>query len=134
MRYQLTHIQTAGNKQASDAYALLDLLNEHCKTHIGMSFSRARGGRANLLHKRFTVPQHTFTNGETYLFYYVIHEFTHCLGYVPHDSVFKRKERQLLVLFGITIDYAKAYPRALYANGERVYYKEGRLALRSYRG
>ena len=124
MRYKLTDIQLAGNKQVKDANALLDLLNEHCRTNIAMTFSRARGGRANLKYARFTVPQHAFERGETYLQYYVIHEFTHCLGIANHGSRFKRKERELLDLFNIKIDYARAYPRALYANGERVYYKE----------
>ena len=110
-----------------DATALLDLLNENCHTKITMAFSRAYGGRANLVLHRFTVPQHTFTKGETYLFYYVIHEFTHCLGNPKHDSDFKRKEKQLLRLFGISIDYARAYPRALYANGQRVYQMKNRL-------
>ena len=124
MKYKLTALQLAGDKQVKDANALLDLLNEHCHTSVTMTFSRARAGRANLEHKYFTVPQHTLTRGETYLYYYVIHEFTHCLGYLGHDSTFKRNERQLLKLFDITIDYAKAYPRTLYANGERVYYKK----------
>ena len=125
MRYRLTDIQLAGNKQAKDACALLDLLNEHCRTKVKMDFTRARAGRANLRHDHFTVPQHALEKfGETYLFYYVIHEFTHCLGNSSHDGDFKRKERQLLKLFGITIDYAKAYPRALYANGKKVYQKK----------
>jgi len=123
MKYKLTDIQLSGNKQVNDARALLGLLNEHCNSKVKMNFSRANGGQANLKLARFTIPQHAFTKGETYLLYYVIHEFTHCLGNRSHNSMFKRKERELLQLFGISIDYAKAYPRALYANGEKVYTK-----------
>ncbi len=127
MRYKLTDIQLAGNKQAKDAEALLDLLNEHCHTDVKMTFSRANAGRANLNHTRFTIPQHAFTKGETYLFYYVIHEFTHCQDdIIGHGKDFKKAEQDLLGLFGISIDYARAYPRVLYANGERAYYKKPR--------
>ena len=122
MKYKLTPLQLAGNKQVKDAYALLDLLNEHEHTRITMTFSRAYAGHARDRH--FIMPIHVFDKGETYLFYYVIHEFTHCLGYARHDSDFKRSERRLLNLFDIDIDYARAYPRALYANGEKVYQKK----------
>lgn len=131
MKYRLTPIQLASNKQVNDATALLELLNEHCNTDAKMIFSRARSGRANSRLLRFTVPQHALEKGETYLFYYVIHEFTHCLGYNGHPSEFKCKERQLLKLFGISIDYARAYPRALYASGERAYYKKPSPSLGS---
>jgi len=130
MRYKLTELQLAGNKQVKDARALLDLLNEHCQaneyhhTNITMSFTRANRGTAKLTRNTFTVPIHAINKGDTYLFYYVIHEFTHCLGYGHlHDDNFKWKEKQLLDLFDIQIDYARAYPRALYANGEVVYSK-----------
>ena len=121
MKYRLTEAQLKGNKQAQDAIALLDLLNEHCNTGITMHFTRAMGGRANLQYTHFTIPQFAFARREAYLFYYVIHEFTHCLGYDEHDNAFKQKERTLLSLFGISIDYIRAYPKALYANGEKVY-------------
>ncbi len=126
MNYKLTSIQVAGNKYANDAKAMLDLLNEHCKKSVAMTFTRARGGRANLRHTHFTMPEHTI-NGKfpiEYTLYYVIHEFTHCLGYSEHGSEFKRHERQLLDIFGIKIEYARAYPKALYANGQRVYTKK----------
>jgi len=120
MKYKMV---VDGNPKAHDAYALLDLLNEHYDCDVTMTFSRARKGRANLIKQQFTVPQFALKRGETYLHYYVIHEFTHCIGYRYHDSVFKAHERQLLALFGIKIDYARAYPKALYANGEQVYKK-----------
>ena len=124
MKYQFTELQLSGNKKVADARAVLDLLNEHCRTSVKMSFSRANGGRANLYRQRFTIPKHAMDRCETYLHYYVIHEFTHCLGNLSHDKAFKRKERQLLKMFDITIDYAKAYPRTLYANGEKKYTRE----------
>ena len=119
-----TPIQEAGDKRIEDARALLTLLNEHCGTNITMRFTFARGGRANTRLQRFTIPKFAVDNGETYLFYYVIHEFTHCFGqYHNHGEQFKACERGLLSEFNIKIDYAKAYPKALYANGEIAYHK-----------
>ena len=125
MKYRFTDLQLAGNKQVKDAQALLDLLNEHYKSSVLMAFTHANKGRANIIAKRFTIPQHALDKGETYLHYYVIHEFTHCLGFFDeHNLAFKRKEQTLLAMFGISIDYAKSYPRALYCNGEKVYQKK----------
>jgi len=122
MKYKLTDTQVG--KKGQDTRALLALLNEHCHTDIGMTFTRAAGGCANPRQKCFTIPQHAFAKGETYLFYYVIHEFTHCReNNSAHDRCFKQTEQELLGLFGISIDYARAYPKTLYANGERVYSK-----------
>lgn len=125
MKYRFTNTELEKYPHTKDAIALLDLLNERCHKHIKMVFTKASGGRANLTHTQFTVPKHALEKfGETYLYYYVIHEFTHCYANNgTHDGQFKRTERKLLALFGITIDYAKAYPRALYANGEKVYQK-----------
>lgn len=131
MKYKLTPIQLSHNKQVDDAAALLGLLNEHCKADTKMVFSRARAGRANVELGKFTIPQHALNNGETYLSYYVIHEFTHCLGLRGHNKDFKQRERALLRLFNITIDYASAYPRTLYANGEKAYQKKSMPSIKS---
>ena len=99
MRYKYSELQLAGNKKVRDTRALLDLLNEYHDTTVKMSFTRARSGKANKLKGTFTVPTHAIDNNETYLFYYAIHEFTHCLGYNGHDAAFKREERNLLAKF-----------------------------------
>ena len=106
MKYKLEGIQLAGNKQVENANALLELLNDYCHAEVKMSFTRANRGRANLSNTHFTVPEHAINKNETYLLYYVIHEFTHCLGNTGHDKKFKNKETQLLDLFGIKIEYA----------------------------
>jgi hypothetical protein len=122
-----TDAELADNKQAHDAKALLSLLNENCHTNIKMDFSKARAGRANAVNTHFTIPKHAFTKGETYLFYYVIHEFTHCeTANGTHNAFFKRCEQRFLAMFDITIKYAKAYPRTLYANGEPAYQKKSK--------
>ena len=130
MKYRFTEAELKENKQAQNAVALLDLLNEHEHTNITMHFTRAGGGKANLKKAHFTIPRHALAEGEAYTLYYVIHEFTHCLGhYKGHDNTFKRKERTVLNLLGMSIDYARAYPKALYVNGEKVYNKTRRKKL-----
>lgn len=125
MRYKLTPLQKAGNKQIGDAYALLDLLNEHNKTNVKMDINRACRGRANIELNHFTVPIFAFNQGEEFSQYYVIHEYTHIMGkHYNHDSSFKRVEQSLLSLFDLTLDYAKAYPKAIYSNGQKVYDKK----------
>lgn len=127
MRYKITELQLSGNDQyatiAKDCNALLDLLNEYCKTNIAMSFTRSYGGRANLRLKRFTIPltgSHV-SCGIDWLLYYVIHEFTHCLGYSSHNETFKTQEQTLCKLFGYELEYKRAYPKAIYCNGQAVY-------------
>ena len=123
MKYRFTDTQLAGNKKAKDCYALLDLLNETHHQKIKMTITRARGGHAHIREDRFTLPTYVFSRPEVYMFYYVIHEFTHCLGFWGHDLYFKRKEQDILQLFDIKIHYTKAYPKALYSNGQKVYGK-----------
>ncbi len=121
MHYKLTELQIAGNKPIAEAKALLELLNEQYKTKVTMRFTRADKGRAKPTQSRFSIPIHATDKGEAFLFYYVIHEFVHCLGYHGHGITFKTHERDLLSLWGIDITYARAYPKALYANGLKVY-------------
>jgi hypothetical protein len=132
MRYKINKLQLAGNnklaKISRDANALLELLNEHEKTRVTMTLSRSIGGRANIKLKRFTIPlTQQARYGNDYMMYYVIHEFTHCLGFHKHDNKFKLKEQSLCNLFGYKLEYAKAYPKTIYANGKIVYKsKKGR--------
>jgi hypothetical protein len=131
MRYKLNEMQLSGNSQIAklsrDATAMLELLNEHEKTHVRMSFSKARAGRANLEKKQFTIPLTAQAHfGLDYMMYYVIHEFTHCLGYHNHRTSFKHKEQQLCELFGYKLEYKKAYPRRIYANGQIIYQSKER--------
>ncbi len=122
MRYKLTPLQKSGNKQIADTYAILGLLNEYNNTDIKMDISRACRGRANIKLNHFTVPIFAFNKGAEFSQYYVIHEYTHIMGkHYNHDSAFKRLEQILLSLFDLTLDYAKAYPKAIYANGQKVY-------------
>lgn len=129
MKYKLTQIQLSGNKLINDAIALLDLLNETNKTSIKMTFSKANCGRANQRLQKFTIPVHAITKGESYLFYYVIHEYSHCMlsRHTGHNNQFKQTELILLNKFTNidSMDYARAYPKTIYANGEIVYKRKG---------
>jgi hypothetical protein len=125
MRYKISEIQLAGNKQANDAKAMLVLLNEQMHENVTMHFTNANAGRAKTRIKHFTIPIHALKSCETYLLYYVIHEFTHCITNKMHDTKFKFTESALCSQFGISIDYARAYPKRLYYNGQTVYEKKG---------
>lgn len=117
-------MQLSGNKLVSDAIALLELLNESEHTHIKMDFTRARCGRANWHLNHFTIPEHALKYGESYLFYYVIHEYTHIKYMIGnHKTLFKKRELELLHKYTNieSMDYARAYPKVIYANGQTVY-------------
>ena len=123
MKYTLNRTQQ-NSKLIDDAIALLQLMNEHNKTNFKMRFTEAARGRANIRLQRFTIPGQAIECGESYLFYYVIHEYTHCISrIVKHNDIFKHGEIVLLRKFTNmdNIDYARAYPKKLYANGQIVY-------------
>lgn len=61
-----------------------------------------------------------------YALAYLIHEFSHLVSYIrygnfDHGSTFKRIEKRLLGLYGLSIDRKKVYLKALYASGKKVY-------------
>jgi hypothetical protein len=119
--------ENSNNTLIQGASKLLAELNTKYDRSVTMQFTDSYGGRANIDLQRFTIPLWAAKKGITYLYYYVIHEFTHCFGqYCGHGAGFKACERGILGEYGITIDYARAYPKALYANGERVYHKTKR--------
>jgi len=127
MKYKLTSLQLAGNKYVDEANAVLALLNEHYHTDIKMEFTQATRGHAKVNFNWFSVPVHAINGKQAveYTWYYVVHEFVHINFRIHnHDSKFKTHEKKLLRLFGLDIKYARAYPRALYANGNKVYSKE----------
>ena len=101
----------------------LELLNEKHKSNVTLKLSHGRRGRARLSKQYFSLPIWALTNcyPEQYIIYYTIHEYTHCLLMMGHNETFKNKESELLKEFGIEIEYARAYPKRLYANGEIVY-------------
>lgn len=121
MKREYTPIQTH-KTLANDAISCLDLLNETMRKKVTLTFVNANRGHARLSTQHITIPRHAFGRGETYLLYYVIHEFTHIYtSDCRHDAKFKNAEKRLLAMFGYEIEYARAYPKTLYANGEKAY-------------
>lgn len=112
--------------EAVRAIHLLKELNDRYSTHIGMEFTSAKAGHAKVKEQEFFLPIWTFKHGVKYVEYYVIHEFTHCLGLYGHDRLFKAKEQELLSLYNLICIYAKAYPAVLLHNGKAVYTKQRR--------
>jgi len=103
----------------------LELLNEKHKSNVVLKrISHSTRGMARFRQQYFSLPDYLFSGNypEQYIIYYTIHEYTHCLLMMgTHNPFFKSKESSDLKEFGIEIEYARAYPKRLYANGEIVY-------------
>ena len=110
-----------GNMTEEEAQELLVYLNTKYISYTQMQIKPGRCGHAHISQKWFSLPTWVLNLGICYATYYIIHEFIHCEGYHRHDDAFKDKERQMLVEFGVSVIYAKAYPKCLIANGEIVY-------------
>lgn len=79
-----------------------------------------RAGRARVKTRKITIPAWATKLSPHYAIYYVLHEVAH-FRFRGHGIAFKEHEQSLCKMAGITIDYAKAYPKKLYYNGQLVY-------------
>ncbi len=114
-----------------DLQCVLDLTrSELTKYYIGvpkvtLKLKDTQKGTTHFTKGYFTIPLWAVNEGEEFTTYYVVHEFCHFVarneGSRGHDGIFKSVERRALKLWGMDIEYKKAYPRALYANGMKVY-------------
>jgi len=78
-----------------------------------------RGGRYHRRTHSITLPKWVLVKPVEYLWYYVIHETIHAIGYRGHGKLFKERERRWLKEFGIVPVYAKVYPKKLQSlNGQ----------------
>ena len=77
-------------------------------------------GRANWKTNSITIPQWSIETGDSYALYYAIHELAHYFGgrLGGHSAMFQKIEDELLSIWGLSIKRAKAYPKALFANGQ----------------
>lgn len=102
-----------------DLRACLDLLNEREGTVFRMEMCRGDRGKARIGQGWFTIPPHVFKYDWAYGVAYVCHEFAHLLkGRGGHGPDFQKIEDRLCALFGLSVERAKAYPRAILANGQ----------------
>jgi hypothetical protein len=96
---------------------------EPIKVYVRNTFS----GRARIGTRKITIPVWAKSEGLNYLRYYVVHEVAHFAtwdfeGTCKHDADFKVYEQCALEdLWNITIEYAKAYPKRMYANGRKIH-------------
>jgi len=90
-----------------------------------------RGGRAHWrvrdgkLLLSITLPKWLEEYDDEYAKYYAVHEICHLIEKAlfrasSHEERFKRIEDEALALWGLKIKRAKAYPKELYFNGQRV--------------
>ena len=107
-----------------DYQTIADLTSEALKIPcIQVRIKNVLGGRANKNY--ITLPKWLEKYDEEYQTYYVVHEVCHYLrhtikGMRGHNAIFQKYEDEALELWGIKIERAKAYPKALYANGKRI--------------
>lgn len=76
-------------------------------------------GRARIKTRTITIPAWTFKVAPEYAVYYTLHEIAH-FKFLGHKAAFKEVEQSLCKMAGISLEYAKAYPKAIYANGQRI--------------
>lgn len=108
---------------------------------IKIVFKNLRGpGRANYIRRGISIPNWMFEDkySDEFRYYYIIHEVCHIIlfdkfGYsVNHEPVFKEMEKKYLDVFGLEIEYKKAYPKRLYSNGVVFYESKPRKRRRRY--
>ena len=102
-----------------DYQAIVDLTSEALGiSSIPIRIKNVGGGRANKNY--ITLPKWLDKYDEQYQIYYTVHETCHYGFGRNHFSLFKMGEDKALALWGIKIERKKAYPKALYANGQRI--------------
>lgn len=107
-----------------DYQVIVDLTSEALRiSSIPVRIKKVYGGRANKNY--ITLPKWLEEYDEQYQIYYAVHETCHYLRYsikgiYRHNSLFKSYENEALALWGIKIIRKKAYPKTLYANGQRI--------------
>ena len=80
-------------------------------------------GHAHIESRFVSVPTSAYyLENLEYFTYYTIHEITHLIANtIKHNADFKRVERHELKLWGLNIEYRRAYPSKLIANGQVCY-------------
>lgn len=92
---------------------------EHCLT-IPVRIRDVRRGRRG---KTFlSIPTWACNHEIEYVYYYVIHETVHHIGYYGHGFLFRKKEQYWLKQFGLVPVYKKVYPKTLRSlNGQTLW-------------
>lgn len=125
-------------RTTDDLRAAIDLTIESAgwpKLPYTILITTAARGRARPVQGLITVPTFAFSSNHDWLFvlYYALHEYVHLI--VPHDGHgprFKELERKGLSIWGLTIDYMRAYPARLYHDG-KVIFEHWRIKARQAR-
>lgn len=103
-----------------DYQAIVDLTSEALGIpSILVRIKKVYAGRANKNY--IALPKFLDKYDEQYQIYYAVHEACHYVNKgMGHKPPFKEIEDRILALWNIKIKRAKAYPKALYANGKRI--------------
>jgi hypothetical protein len=108
---------------SQDYRTIIDLTAKHFKidlSNVALRIKKVAGGRAG--HNYITLPQWLEEYDENYRIYYAVHEVCHHIVGIErwHDQVFREVEDKALALWGLKIIRSKAYPKELYANGQKI--------------
>jgi len=106
-----------------DLLAIADATIEQFRlAPIGIQIKDVACGRARYKTRKITLPIWVLERNEAYSIWYVVHEIAHFKAIRKgHGPAFKRAERIMLKAWGIEIEYARAYAKKLYMNGELEY-------------
>jgi predicted metal-dependent hydrolase len=106
-----------------------DIISRRKARAVRLSVKDIKQGHAYFATRHATIPNWAYTYyGLEHFTYYVIHEVCHFISSSKHDADFKRTERRELKLWGMEIQYLRAYPQRLTANGKTCYEYQKRTA------
>lgn len=95
---------------------------------ITIQVKNIQRGHARIRTRSASIPKWSYSSHNLEHFtYYVIHEVTHFITGYYHDNEFKKVEIYELSLWNLTIEYNRAYPHKLYANGQVCFTGQGKL-------
>ena len=109
-------------------------------TPVKIIFKDIKGeGRAHYRYRWITMPNWIFRDKycDEYRYWYMLHEMCHIIlfdrGYHgSHGEKFKEIEKKYLNMFGLEVEYKKAYPKRLYSNGVVFYESKPKRRIRRY--
>lgn len=97
---------------------------------VSIRWKNVKRGFARYDGNKITLPLWILGKNEGYALYYVLHEISHlitCWQYGPtiatHGREFKEVEKQVMDCWDIQIEYARAYPKRVFVNGQKCYEK-----------
>jgi len=106
-----------------DYRTIIDLTAEHFRIDLSNIVLKIKVRSCGSAGRSYiTLPQWLEEYDENYRIYYAVHEACHHITGLGcgHSWMFRKVEDEALALWGLEIERKKAYPKELYANGQKV--------------